>query len=247
MVTFGIKPTRSESGYGYLELSKDTLDRHGSSNLQRFVEKPSVDIAAQMLAGNFLWNLGIFLFRAQDMIDAFTVHKPKTLDLVSKSFANASTDLGFLRLSADPWSMLEDISIDYAIMEKVQNLVAVPYASKWSDLGGWDAVWFESAPDRSGNAISQNAHAIECSNSLLRSESKSQQLVGIGLDNIIAVSMPDAVLVADKQRAQDVKKVVELLKSKDVMQAEVFPKDHRPWAGLKAWFWEIASRLNVYT
>ena len=233
MVTFGIKPTRSESGYGYLELSKDTLDRHGSSNLQRFVEKPSVDIAAQMLAaGNFLWNAGIFLFRAQDMIDAFTVHKPKTLDLVSKSFANASTDLGFLRLSADPWSMLDDISIDYAIMEKVQNLVAVPYASKWSDLGGWDAVWFESAPDRSGNAISQNAHAIECSNSLLRSESKSQQLVGIGLDNIIAVSMPDAVLVADKQRAQDVKKVVELLKSKDVMQAEVFPKDHRPWG----WF-----------
>ena len=163
---------------------------------------------------------------------AVTVHKPKNLDLVSKSFANSSTDLGFLRLSADPWSMLDDISIDYAIMEKVQNLVAVPYASKWSDLGGWDAVWFESAPDRSGNAISQNAHAIECSNSLLRSESKSQQLVGIGLDNIIAVSMPDAVLVADKQRAQDVKKVVELLKSKDVMQAEVFPKDHRPWG----WF-----------
>ena len=137
-----------------------------------------MDIAAQMLAaGNFLWNAGIFLFRAQDMIDAFTVHIPKTLDLVSKSVANASTDLGFLRLSADPWSMLEDISIDYAIMGKVQNLVAVPYASKWSDLGGWDAVWFESAPDRSGNAISQNAHAIECSNSLLRLRVKANSLL----------------------------------------------------------------------
>jgi mannose-1-phosphate guanylyltransferase/mannose-6-phosphate isomerase len=108
----------------------------------------------------------------------------------------------------------------------------VPYASKWSDLGGWDAVWSESKSDASGNVTSENAHAIECSNSLLRSESSSLEIVGIGLSNIMAIAMPDAVLVAPKERAQDVKKAVELLKSKDIAQAEIFPKDHRPWG----WF-----------
>ena len=237
MVTFGIKPTHPETGYGYLELSTDPIDDHGSSDLKTFVEKPNLQNAKQMVeAGHYLWNAGIFLFRAQDMIDAFKTYESGTLDLVSQSINDATTDLGFLRLAADPWSKLEDISIDYAIMEKAQNLVAVPYASKWSDLGGWDAVWSESRPDASGNVTSETAHAIECKNSLLRTESISQQVVGIGLNDIIAIAMPDAVLVAHKERAQDVKKAVELLKSKDIAQAEIFPKDHRPWG----WFESLA-------
>ena len=126
-------------------------------------------------AGHYLWNAGIFLFRAQDMIDAFSTYAPETLDLVSTAVNEASADLGFLRLASEPWSELQDISIDYAIMEKAQNLVAVPYASKWSDLGGWDAVWSESKPDSAGNVTSETAHAIDCSNSLLRSESSDQQ------------------------------------------------------------------------
>ena len=237
MVTFGIKPTHPETGYGYLELSKDPLDEYGSSDLKTFVEKPNLQNAKLMLeASNYLWNAGIFLFRAQDMLDAFRAYAPETLNLVSKSINEGSTDLGFLRLAAEPWSKIKDISIDYAIMEKAQNLVAVPYTSKWSDLGGWDAVWSESKPDPSGNVTSETAHAVECSNSLLRSESSRQQVVGIGLDNIMAIAMPDAVLVAPKGRAQDVKKAVELLKSKDIAQAEVFPKDHRPWG----WFESLA-------
>ena len=233
IVTFGIKPTFPETGYGYLELSKKPLDTHGTSNIKNFVEKPDLDQAKQMLEScNFLWNAGIFLFRAQDMIDEFTALAPKTLDLVSQSVNGSSTDLGFLRLSAENWSMLDDISIDYAIMEKSQNLVAVPFTSKWSDLGGWDAIWAECNADSTGNVLSDNAHAIECTNSLLRSESDSQQVVGIGLDNIMAIAMPDAVLVAHKERAQDVKRAVALLKAKDIPQAEIFPKDHRPWG----WF-----------
>ena len=237
MVTFGIKPTHPETGYGYLELSTDPLDQHGSSDIKRFVEKPNVQIAKQMVkAGHYLWNAGIFLFRARDMIDAFNTYTPETLDLVSKAVDEASADLGFLRLAAVPWSDLQDISIDYAIMEKAQNLVAVPYASKWSDLGGWDAVWAEGKSDTMGNVTSESAHAIECSNSLLRTESSGQQVVGIGLNDIMAIAMPDAVLVAPKDRAQDVKKAVELLKSKDITQAEIFPKDHRPWG----WFESLA-------
>ena len=237
MVTFGIKATHPETGYGYLELAKDPIDDNGTSDLENFIEKPDLQNAKQMLeAGHFLWNAGIFLFRAQDMIDAFRTYAPETLELVSKAVNEASSDLGFLRLAPEPWSELKDISIDYAIMEKAQNLVAVPYASKWSDLGGWDAVWSESNSDASGNVTSQTAHAIECSASLLRSESSSQQIVGIGLDNIIAIAMPDAVLIAPKERAQDVKKAVALLKAKQIPQAEVFPKDHRPWG----WFESLA-------
>jgi len=233
MVTFGIKPTHPETGYGYLELSTDHLDDYGASDLRAFVEKPDLQDARQMVqAGHYLWNAGIFLFRAQEMIDAFRAYAPGTLALVSKSLNEAYTDLGFLRLASDPWSEIDDISIDYAIMERAQNLVAVPYASNWSDLGGWDAVWSESTPDASGNVTSETAHAIECSNSLLRAESRSQQIVGIGLNDIMAIAMPDAVLVAPRERAQDVKEAVALLKSKDIAQAEVFPKDHRPWG----WF-----------
>ena len=233
IVTFGIKPTHPETGYGYLELAKDPIDDNGTSDLEKFLEKPDLKDAKQMLeAGHYLWNAGIFLFRAQDMNDAFRTYAPETLDLVSKAVTDASEDLGFLRLAPEPWSELKDISIDYAIMEKAQNLVAVPYASKWSDLGGWDAVWAESSPDTLGNVTSETAHAIECANSLLRSESSGQQVVGIGLTDIMAIAMPDAVLVAPKDRAQDVKKAVELLSTKDIPQAEIFPKDHRPWG----WF-----------
>ena len=237
MVTFGITPTHPETGYGYLELSTDLLDNHGTAGLKKFIEKPTLPDAKQMLeAGNYLWNAGIFLFRALDMIDAFRTYAPATLDLVSQAVNEAYEDLGFLRLASAPWSELQDISIDYAIMENAQNLVAVPYASKWSDLGGWEAVWSESEPDSLGNVTSETAHAIECSNSLLRSEISGLQLVGIGLNGIMAIAMPDAVLVAPKDLAQDVKKAVELLKTKDVAQAEIFPKDHRPWG----WFESLA-------
>ena len=237
MVTFGIKPTHPETGYGYLELAKQPIDDSGTSDLAKFIEKPDLKNAKQMLkAGHYLWNAGIFLFCARDMIDAFSTYSPKTLNLVSRAVNEATSDLGFLRLAPEPWSELKDISIDYAIMEKAQNLVAVPYVSKWSDLGGWDAVWAESKPDALGNVTTETAHAIECSNSLLRSESSGQQVVGIGLKDIMTIAMPDAVLVAPKDRAQDVKKAVELLKAKDIPQADIFPKDHRPWG----WFESLA-------
>ena len=237
MVTFGIKPTHPETGYGYLRLSRDILDQSGTARVESFVEKPNSSDAENMhREGCYLWNAGIFLFRARDMIDAFRDYAPKSLELVGRAVGEASTDLGFLRLAPEPWSDLEDISIDYAIMEKAKNLVAVPYTSKWSDLGGWDALWMDGNKDQSGNVTTEAAHALDCSNSLLRSESGTQQLVGIGLDDIMAIAMPDAVLVAHRERAQDVKRAVSLLKSEGVGQAEVFPKDYRPWG----WFESLA-------
>lgn len=237
MVSFGIKPTHPETGYGYLKLSRNILDNYGTARVESFVEKPNYLGAQNMLAeGRYLWNAGIFLFRARNMIDAFHDYAPKSLELVEQAVTEAVIDLGFLRLAPKPWSYLNDISIDYAIMEKAKNLVAVPYTSKWSDLGGWDALWLDSDKDQSGNVVTEAAHVIDCNNSLLRSENGGQQLVGIGLNDIMAIAMPDAVLVAHKERAQDVKNAVSLLKSQDIVQAEVFPKDYRPWG----WFESLA-------
>ena len=237
IVTFGITPTRAETGYGYLELSKpsdvDAVD------LLRFVEKPDAVRADQMLdAGNFLWNGGIFMFRARDMISAFEQYSHGLLSPVKEALGAVKPDLDFLRLDPEAWSRCEDVSIDYAIMERVDNLVAVPFSAGWSDLGGWDAVLQEMDRDDNGVAVSLNAHAIDCKNSLLRSESRALELVGLGLKDIIAVAMPDAVLVAHKDRAQDVKTAIAKLKSQNVKQAETFPKDHRPWG----WFETLAIR-----
>ena len=123
-----------------------------------------------------------------------------------------------------------------AIMERADNLGVVPFKGGWSDVGGWDAVWRETKADETNLSQSGNVTALECQNTLLRSEDPNMAVVGIGLENIIAVAMPDAVLVADMSRAQDVKRAVSILKQKSVKQAETFPKDHRPWG----WFESLA-------
>lgn len=233
IVTFGIQPSRAETGYGYLEATDQPLDQQGSRKVLRFTEKPDQVIAEKMFnKSNYFWNSGIFLLRVQDLIAVSTEHIPNIVDTVRCAVDLVEVDFGFLRLAEEYWSKLDSVSIDYAIMEKIQNIVMVPYNSKWSDLGCWDAVWLESTPDLQGNVISETSHEIDCNNTLLRTETSGQTLVGLGLENIIAVAMPDAVLVADKNRAQEVGRVVDKLRQSDILQADQFPKDHRPWG----WF-----------
>lgn len=245
MVTFGITPDRAETGYGYLELGAET--DVGAANPQpiaRFVEKPDAARATEMVAsGRFLWNAGIFLFTAETLIAAFRAHAPEILAPVEASVAHAQYDLGFTRLASDAWAKVPDISIDYAIMEKAANLAVMPYSAGWSDLGDWDAVWNESGPDALGNVISEHATAIDCHGTLLRSESPRVELMGIGLEDIVAVATSDAVLVAHKSQAQRVKEAVSALKAQGAAQATEFPVDHRPWG----WFESLAtgSRFQV--
>ena len=244
IVTFGIPPTHPETGYGYLELAHPPGGEGQPVALGRFVEKPDSENAARMLAaGNYLWNAGIFLFRAADMIAAFAACAPEVLAPVQEALAKARPDLGFLRLDPECWAQAPDISLDYAVMERVQNLVAVPFSAAWSDLGGWDAVHAAGKPDATGTVTSGAATAIDCAGSLLRADSDGVELVGIGLQHIIAVAMNDAVLVADMRRAQDVRKAVEVLKAHKAPQAVQFPKDHRPWG----WFetLALADRFQV--
>ncbi|MBS8225066.1 mannose-1-phosphate guanylyltransferase/mannose-6-phosphate isomerase [Vannielia litorea] len=237
MVTLGIKPTLAETAYGYLELSAVPGSEAAPIALKQFVEKPDVGRAEEMLRqGNFLWNAGIFLFRAADMVAAVEAHAPALMAPVRTAVDQAVPDLGFLRLAPGPWAAVEDISIDYAVMEKAQNLSVVPFSGAWSDLGGWDAIWRETDPDARGVVARGGATAIDCANTLLRSDSEQLELVGIGLKNVMAIAMNDAVLVADSSRAQDVKLAVAALKQKQAPQATTFPKDHRPWG----WFESLA-------
>ncbi len=234
IVTFGIQPTRPETGYGWLELAPIEGAPVPPLILKRFVEKPGASLAEHMF-GNpcFLWNSGLFLFRADTLIAAFEQHAPDLIPAVATAVDEAQPDLGFLRLKYAPWSAARSISIDYAIMEHAQNLTVMPFAAGWSDLGDWAAIARELPPDADGNT--GTGTAIDCTDTLLYPD-PDLELVGIGLTDIVAVALPDAVLIAHKSRTQDVRLAVDALKRKGARAAEQFPRDHRPWG----WFETLA-------
>ena len=238
IVTFGIRPSHAETGYGWLELAEAPADfTPRPLALQRFVEKPDAARAEAMLAtGRYLWNAGIFLFSVRTILTAFATHAPALMAPVRAAVEGARPDLGFLRLEPDAWAQVAAVSLDVAVMEQADTLSVVPYAAGWSDLGDWDAVWREMGSDAEGVALSGPATAIDCADTLLRSEAEGVALVGIGLRDIIAVAMPDAVLVAHRSRAQDVKLAVTALQAKGARQAEAFARGHRPWG----WFDTLA-------
>ena len=240
MVTFGISPNRPETGFGYLELTSPPTADQETVRLKSFTEKPDTDAAAQMLAsGRHLWNAGIFLFRARDMVAAFESHAPAMLPPVRAALTDKELDLGFTRLPRDHWSALPDVSIDYAIMEKQHDLHVVPYDGRWSDLGGWQSVWREDVDNAGKDATVTlgDSHAIDCQSSLLMAEHPDQVLVGLGLENVIAVATKDAVLVADKSRSSDIGALVKDLAQRGHKQAHTMPRDYRPWG----WFEQLVA------
>ncbi|WP_108257954.1 mannose-1-phosphate guanylyltransferase/mannose-6-phosphate isomerase [Mangrovicoccus ximenensis] len=228
IVTFGIQPDHPETGYGWLEAG--AAHHGGALELTRFIEKPDAETAAKLLAdGKNLWNAGIFLARADALVVAFKTHAPAIHDAAAAAFEAARSDLSFTRIDEALWQLVPEDSIDYAVMEKAANVSVVPFKGHWNDLGSWEAVWKEMATDEAGNGLSENATALDCENSLLRSEDEGIALVGIGLKNVVAVAMKDAVMVADMSDSQNVKKAVSVLKEQGASQAEQLPRDYRPW------------------
>lgn len=227
LVTYGVPPSRAETGYGYLELAEAAGDQ--AVDVVRFIEKPDAERAAELaVSGKHLWNAGIFLLRVRDVIAAFEAHAPGLIAPCRAALEGAERDLGFLRLG-DAYLEAQDISLDYAVMEKSDNIAAVPFSVGWSDLGAWDSLWEALERDENGVAQTGAATAIDCRDTLLRSEEPGTHLVGLGLNRVVAVAMRDAVLVADMDHAQDVKALVGALKAKKVAQATDYPRFHRPW------------------
>ncbi|MEM9371917.1 MAG: mannose-1-phosphate guanylyltransferase/mannose-6-phosphate isomerase, partial [Pseudomonadota bacterium] len=227
LVTFGITPDRPETGYGYIEL--EARPEAGAQPFVKFVEKPDEMRAVEMLAsGRYLWNSGMFLFAVRDILAAFADHAPDVLAAMRTAVAAGARDLDFFRPGSDAYLSANDISIDYAIMERVAGQV-VPVDCGWNDLGSWKTVWQEGAPDEDGMVAGPGTVAIDCKQTLLRSDEPGVRVVGLGLENVIAVATRDAVLVADMDHAQDVRKAVDALKVEGASQATEFPRCYRPW------------------
>ena len=248
IVTFGVTPDRPETGYGYIET--DIVGEQLCRPVTAFHEKPDITKAEAMLtAGNYLWNAGIFLFRADVMLALASQFKPVMLASVRASLDAAIEDHNFWHLDADTWDAIAPDSIDYAIMEKAEHIACVAFQERWSDLGDWRAVVNEFDPDVNGNLTVGDSSALDCENSVLWSDAENMHLVGLGLENIIAVATDDAVMIAHADKSQDVRKIVTHLEDKGVSQATQHIKDYRPWG----WFESLANmpgyqvkRLHVY-
>ena len=227
LVTFGITPDRPETGYGYLQLAGRPDD---VTSVTKFTEKPDLETAEAMLeAGHYLWNAGIFMGRVRDFITAFETHAPNLIGPVRDAVTKGAEDLDFLRLDKDAFARADAISVDYAIMEKSDWVVAVPLDCGWSDLGSWDALWAVGQQDARKNTLSGDVMAVDCDSSYLRSEEPNMVLVGLGLKDVAAIAMRDAVLVADKSRSQELKGIVASLRDAGKAQADDYPRFHRPW------------------
>ena len=236
VVTFGIQPDRPETGYGYIETGQKLSEADGFA-VARFHEKPDLKTAQKMIGlGSYLWNSGIFLMQCKTALRLAEQHVPAMLQCVRQSVKQGTRDLDFLRLAETPWAAIEADSIDYAILEKADNLAVFSFSGRWSDLGDWQAVMRELSADRlsdsKGNLLVGKASQIGSHSCLIWSENPEQIVTTVGLKDIIVVAMADAVLVLNKNEAQSVKQVVDLLGKQNLSQAYEQPRQFRPWG----WF-----------
>ena len=224
IVAFGIQPTAPETGYGYLEAD--------GNDVVKFVEKPSAEVAMEYLAsGRFLWNSGMFCFAAGTMLNEMEKHCPDIVKSVKVCLANSieAKGDGFaqLELNSDDFANAPDISIDYAVMEKTDRAAVVPCGIGWSDIGSWDAIGELSAPDEQGNRVDGQALLHDVSNCYI--QSKERMVGAVGINNLVIIDTPDALLVADRARAQDVKHVYAKLKAQGHESHKLHRTVHRPW------------------
>ncbi len=231
LVTFGIRPTEPNTGYGYIRRGR-ALD--GGFAVERFVEKPDGDTAQAYLAsGEYLWNGGIFLFSARAYLDELGERLPAMVAQCRAALAEGASDLFFFRLADAAFAAIEGQSIDYAVMEHTGKAAVVPVDMGWSDIGSWSALWAESPRDGDGNVLLGDVLATGTRNAYIRSE--GQLVAAIGVEDLVIVATDDAVLVADKAHDQDVKKIVERLKAAKRPEACQGSRTWRPWG----WFQTI--------
>ncbi|GAB4254151.1 MAG: mannose-1-phosphate guanylyltransferase/mannose-6-phosphate isomerase [Methylomicrobium sp.] len=226
LVTFGIVPTHPETGYGYIRRSED---RHGQAyEVAAFVEKPDTETATRyIVSGDYYWNSGMFAFKAGVYLDELAKFNPEMLSVCQKSLASAQQDLDFTRLDKAVFSECPADSIDYAVMEKTANAVVIPLDAGWNDVGSWSALWDVTPKDETGNAVFGDVLAVDTENSYLYS--KNKLVAAIGVNDLIIVETDDALLVAAKDKVQEVKTIVDFLKSQKRSEADLHRKVYRPW------------------
>lgn len=228
IVTFGMKPTAPETGYGYIEAGDALAGSPGVQSIARFIEKPDAERAAAFVAGGrHLWNSGMFVATASTLLAELERLEPTLLATVRAAVEGASRDMDFVRLAAEPFAAAPSISIDYAVMERTEHAAVVPASIGWSDIGSWSALWDISEKDAAGNATQGPVELVDAKNCLVRSEGILAGVVG--LEDAIVVVTDDAVLAMHRDRAQDVKKLVEQLRAKGRKEATEHRRAYRPW------------------
>ncbi|KAF1720683.1 mannose-1-phosphate guanylyltransferase/mannose-6-phosphate isomerase [Pseudoxanthomonas wuyuanensis] len=223
LITFGIVPNAPETGFGYIQ----STVAEGLSKVLRFVEKPDADTAQSYLdAGGYYWNSGMFLFRASRFLEELQRFRPDIVEAVRAAFAAAKCDGDFVRLDKQAFAACPSDSIDYAVMEKTGDAMVLPVDIGWSDVGSWSALWDVAERDGDGNAHHGDVIAIDSRNSY----TYAQRLIAlVGVDDVVVVETDDAILVARKDRVQEVKQVVARLKNDKRSQAVMHRKVYRPW------------------
>jgi mannose-1-phosphate guanylyltransferase/mannose-6-phosphate isomerase len=226
IVTFGIAPNGPETGYGYIQRGASVGD--GVDSVKRFAEKPDRETAISYLAsGDYFWNSGMFVFRADVLLSELDRHEPGLVDACKASLAAAARDLDFVRLDGKAFEKAKNISIDYAVMEKTDRAAVVSCSIGWSDVGAWSSLWALRTRDENGNVIQGDVLIHDSHDSFVRNEKGLTALVGV--KDIVVVVTEDAVLVADKHRAQDVKAIVDQMKLTDRPELNEHKVVFRPW------------------
>ncbi len=222
LVVFGVKPNQPETGFGYIEVKGGA----GALDVSRFVEKPDLATARDYLeAGNFYWNTGVFLFRAEIMRAALQEFQPEIWAAAESAFAAATSDLSGLYMPLDLYSAIQSISIDYAVMERAERIAMVPASFRWNDLGSWQSLLDVGPSDANGNVVVGDVVAIDCENSYIRSD--GGLLSAVGLRGMAIVSTPDATFVAPVGRSQHVRTVVEQLEKSGRLETKFTPAPDR--------------------
>lgn len=229
LVTFGIVPNSPETGYGYIQRGDAISDEYNSAyKVARFVEKPKIEIALEYVAsGEYYWNSGMFMFKASKFLKELGKFRPDILENCKASIAAVEENTNFTSIPKDIFSQCPDESIDYAVMEKTEDAVVVGLDADWSDVGSWSALWEVSNKDSDGNVLAGDIFQYNSHNCYINSDEKLVAV--IGADNLVIVNTKDAVLVVNKNQVQDVKKVVEFLKSNKRTEHKHHREIYRPW------------------
>ena len=234
LVTFGVIPSKPETGYGYIKVKKPFIqNKIEGQNIEKFIEKPDLNTAKGYLKDmRFTWNSGIFMFRAKTIIEEMNHLCPEIIKYCRESLVKSKKDLDFQRLHKDSFIKCPNISIDVAIMEKTDKGIVLPLDAEWSDVGSWNAVWENSKKDKQGNSVIGNIILQDTKNCYLRSENRL--VVGIGLNDIVAIETNDAILISKKNRSQEVKEVVKFLNNNSIPEGHKHRKIYRPWGSYES-------------
>ena len=229
LVTFGIVPTHAETGYGYIKQGAAVTNLNSALfEVARFVEKPNAETAQSYLtSGDYLWNSGMFLFKASRYLEELEKFRPDILKSCQEAMVKVTKDLDFTRPDSDAFLQCADESIDYAVMEKTADAVVVPLDAGWSDVGSYSALWEVCEQNSEQNVIKGDVIAHDTTNSYIHSQNKL--ITTLGVDNLVVIDTPDAVLIADKNKVQHVKEIVNELKAQQRPEAKLHREVYRPW------------------